>query len=106
MNRYVWQLDGVEDKSLPVSPTAKVSKVRTGVETHSGTTRTDVCMKPMLLLLVHPPPYVAWKQSRPMTPHRSEHGLSPYIHMDAMAFGMGCCCLQVRAHICCFHCWI
>ena len=27
-------------------------------------------------------------------PAKPEEG-TPYIHMDAMAFGMGCCCLQI-----------
>lgn len=28
----------------------------------------------------------------------------PQVHMDAMAFGMGCCCLQVTFQVNCFYC--
>lgn len=28
-----------------------------------------------------------------------------FVHMDAMAFGMGCCCLQVRSELCLFAAW-
>lgn len=26
--------------------------------------------------------------------------IPPHVHMDAMAFGMGCCCLQVTFQVC------
>ncbi|CAK9780515.1 GCS-domain-containing protein [Cutaneotrichosporon oleaginosum] len=37
---------------------------------------------------------VPLSRTNPKTPARPQPG-TPYIHMDAMGFGMGCCCLQI-----------
>lgn len=31
--------------------------------------------------------------------HGEEEVTVPHVHMDAMAFGMGCCCLQVTFQV-------
>lgn len=74
-----------------------------------------VCMSTLALLLSHsfatPPTSVDLPQdvntdkvsstnvAPPDEPNKQKHATDDEIHMDAMAFGMGCCCLQVRLHL-------